>query len=114
MKYDFSKFPVSDDDKQLNDANGNPATYRESLISAIAADYDGDGQPIRGQAKFLRYNLWKKLKAIPKGSNKLVFFTAEEVALMSAAAQVLSIVVSGQVKEFLDSPESEVTEAAAS
>lgn len=101
MHYNLAKFPIGQNDKQLKDENGKDATYRETLMQAISADIDSEGQPIRGQKKFIRYAIWKKLKA----ASGNIFLTAEEVALLTECATLFPVIVAGQVKDYLENPE---------
>lgn len=104
MQYNLSKFPVGENDAQLKDENMNLVTYREILMTCVSSDRQGDGSPVQGPGKFIRYQIWKKLKK----EKQTINLTAEEVALLKDACQVFPVIVMGQVVEFLEAPEKDV------
>lgn len=98
MRYDLTLFPVSTDDEQLKDGSGKEVTFRETLITAITADVDENQQPLKGEDKMIRFELYMKLKRA-KGSVELA---PEEIVLLKRAALNFNIIVAGQVRQFLD------------
>jgi hypothetical protein len=102
MKFDLSKFPVAEDDTQLKDEKGNLANYRTAFMKAFVNDFDENGQPIRGEEKFKRFDMWQKFKkAIAK-----IDLTAEEITFSTKAARdAFPILIAGQCRDFLTKPE---------
>jgi|SRR5882672_6864730 len=101
MKYDITLFPVSDDDKQLMDETGQPVNYRKLLIRICAAEVDGQGQPIRGEAKMQRYEIYSKLKK----ATTSIELDSEETSLLISAALAFPTIVAGQVRDYLNQKE---------
>lgn len=106
MKYDLSKFPVGEDDSQLKDEKGQLADYRMAFMKAFANDFDEAGQPIRGEEKFKRFDMYQKFKS----ATTIIDLAAEEVVLATKAARdAFPILVAGQCRDFLANPEGAVT-----
>jgi hypothetical protein len=102
MLFDLTKFPVSEDDTQLKDEKGKLANYRMAFMKAFANDLDENGQPIRGEEKFIRFDMWQKFKHAPD----LVDLSAEEITKATKAARdAFPILVAGQCRDFLTKPE---------
>lgn len=108
MKFDLSKFPVSDDDTQLKDETGKPATYRTVLMKAAANEVDVEGVPLRGAAKMDRYDLYLRIK---KNKGNFISFSIDDLAALHVGILGFPIVIAGQARDFLVSPETEVVEA---
>lgn len=100
MRFNLTKFPVGDDDANLKDEKGADANFRLCLMKALSADVDGEGQPIKGEDKFKRFDLYMKVKK----SNGTVDLTAEEVVLATNAAKAFPVIVAGQCRDFLAHP----------
>jgi hypothetical protein len=101
MRYDISKFPVNEEDTQLKDEKGKLTTYRDVFIKALASDMDQNGQPVRGEEKFKRYDLYLKVK---KTQAILEDITPAEADYLEQACLVFPSVVAGQVRDFLRNP----------
>lgn len=104
MLFDLDKFPVSEDDTQLKDEKGKLATYRDAFMKAATNDFDTNGQPVRGEEKFKRFDIWQKMKH----ANQLVDLDAKEVTyLTDLARDAFPILIAGQCRDFLKAPEPE-------
>lgn len=102
MRYDLNKFPLGSNDEQLRQPdNVSLATWRETLIMAVTQEEQGS--PVRGKVKFDRYDVYKKLK----GASQYVDLSIDQVKILSDLCDVFPIIVAGQMKEFLESPEGE-------
>lgn len=111
MLFDLTKFPIAEDDTQLKDEKGKLATYRDAFMKAAANDFDTNGQPVRGQEKFKRFDMWHKLK---HARNLIALDAAEVVYLTELARDAFPILVAGQCRDFLKKPEPEVVAASSS
>jgi hypothetical protein len=102
MRFDLTKFPVAEDDTQLRDEKGVPANYRMAFMKAFSNDLDENGQPVRGEEKFKRYDMYTKFRK----ANGSIDLTAEEIVLATKAARdAFPIIVAGQCRDFLAKPE---------
>lgn len=103
MKYDLSKFPVSDDNEQLKDEKGKSAFFRDAFMKAAASDFDANGQPVRGEEKFKRFDMWRKIKH----ADQFVDLDAKEVTYLTELARdAFPVLIAGQCRDFLAKPES--------
>jgi hypothetical protein len=107
MKFDLSKFPVSDDDTQLKDEMGKFATYRTVLMKAAANEFDENGQPLRGSVKMDRYDLYLRIKKL---TSNFIDFSAEDLVALNVGILGFPIVIAGQARDFLKAPLPEVQE----
>jgi hypothetical protein len=103
MKFNLTKFPIGEDDKQLKDENGKNVTFKEVLIKAITSAVDGRGQQVQGEEKFKRFDMYMRLKK----SKGIVELNAEDVVMLTNAAQAFPVIVAGECRDFLAKPESE-------
>ena len=102
MQYDLSQFPVSDDGEQLKNEKGVSVTYRETLMKAIANDMSPDGgTPLPSSTKFPRYDLYTKIR---KNGGDIIDLTVDEVSMLNAAALAFPAIVAGQVRDYLNNP----------
>lgn len=107
MKFDLTKFPIAEDDTQLKDEKGNLANYRMAFMKAFANDLDENGQPVRGEEKFKRFDMWRLFKH----AGNYIELTAEEIVQATKAARdAFPILVAGQCRDFLKKPEPETQE----
>lgn len=107
MKYDLSKFPVSDDNEQLKDEKGSLAFFKTALMKAAANDFDTNGQPVRGEEKFKRFDMWRKIKH----AGQFVELDAKEVTYLTELARdAFPVLIAGQCRDFLAKPENEIVE----
>lgn len=104
MLFDLNKFPIAEDNTQLKDEKGALANYRVAFMKASANDFDTSGQPVRGEEKFKRFDMWFKIKhadqLIELGANEIVYLT-------ELARDAFPILVAGQCRDFLKKPEPE-------
>lgn len=103
MKFDLSKFPVAEDDTQLKDEKGKLANYRDLFIKALTSDIQSNGQPILGEDKFKRYDMYTKIKK----AIAIIDFSAADVVMLTDAALVFPSIVAGQARDFLAKPEAD-------
>jgi len=104
MKFDLTKFPVNEIDEQVKDEKGKLSTFKDAFMKAFTIDFDESGQPIRGEEKFKRFDMWQKFKK----ANGSIELTAEEVVLCTKVARdAFPILIAGQCRDFLTKPESE-------
>lgn len=73
-------------------------TVRQVLIRAVLSDMDDNLQPVKGEEKVKRYNLYRALK---KGTDD-TDFEVEDVALLRKAVLIFPPLVAGQVREALN------------
>jgi len=104
MKFDLTKFPLSDDDTQLKDEKGKLSNYRDVFLKGLAADIDEMGNPIRGEDKFKRFDMYMKFKT----ANGRIDLSAEEVVMLTKVVLVFPTIVAGQSRDFLAKPEPEI------
>jgi hypothetical protein len=105
MKFDLTKFPLAEDDTQLKDEKGNLANYRMAFMKAAATDFDSVGQPVRGEEKFKRFDMWRKIKH----AGSIIELDAGEVVYLTMLARdAYPVIVAGQCRDFLAKPEVEV------
>jgi hypothetical protein len=114
-------------DKQLENPDGSPAvemvregekavekpvTVRYVLMNAMLSQVDGDGQPIKGEEKIKRYDLWIRLKkAVAKGTlvadgkggevDNSTDFDPEDITFLRKAVLMYPTLVVGQIREIL-------------
>lgn len=106
MKFDLTKFPVAEDDTQLKDEKGKLSTYRDVFIKGLVSDIDKDGNPIRGEAKFKRFDMYMKFKK----SAAIIDLSAEDVVMLTDVVLVFPSIVAGQARDFLAKPETMAVE----
>jgi hypothetical protein len=101
VKIDLTKELVDTEDKPLIDSQTKvPMILRNVLVNGLLADIDQSGQPVRGDAKIKRYDLYIKIKL---AENPLaVEITPEESTLLREAVGVFSTLIAGQARAFLD------------
>lgn len=75
-----------------------PVTVRTVLIRAVLSDIDDSLQPVKGEEKVKRYNLYRTIK---KGTDE-TDFEVEDVALLRKAVLIFPPLVAGQVREALN------------
>lgn len=104
MKFDLKLYPVSDDGEQLKDEKGLNANYRQIFLKACAADIDGNGDAIKGEAKFKMFDMWMRVK----NSTDTIELSAEDIVFLTKQCLVFPVIVAGQVRDFLKKPLPEV------
>jgi hypothetical protein len=72
-------------------------TLRAALIRAVLSEHDGDMQPVKGEDKIRRYNLFKVLKKATDDTN----FDPEDIVVMRKAAMIFAPLSAGQVRDLL-------------
>lgn len=102
MKFDLTKFPVAEDDTQVKDEKGVPGNYRTAFMKAFANDFDEAGQPIRGEEKFKRFDMWQKFK---HAGNTIELSAEEIIQATKVARDAFPILIAGQCRDFLTKPE---------
>lgn len=101
MKYNLALFPVAEDGTQLKDEKGNPADFRVTLKKAFTSDADSQGQPIRGEEKFKRWDMWLRIKEAPP----IIELSAEEVVYITHMCRdAFPVLIAGQCRDFLRNP----------
>lgn len=103
MKFDLTKYPVSDDGEQLKDEKDKLSNYRDMFMKALAADLDGNGEQVKGEEKYKRYDMYTRFRK----SISTIELTAEEVVYLSKVILVFPVTVAGQGRDFLAKPEAE-------
>jgi hypothetical protein len=88
---------LNTDDTTAKDEKGADVTLRTALIRAVLSEFDGQMQPLKGEAKLQRYDLYRALK---KGTGD-TDFTPEEVVVMRSAALIYPPLVCGQIRDLL-------------
>lgn len=102
MRFDLTKFPLNEMDEQVKDEKGNLGTYREAFMKAAANDFDGQGQPVRGEEKFKRFDMWRKIKHAGASIN----LEASEITYLTELCRdAFPVLVAGQCRDFLKKPE---------
>jgi hypothetical protein len=78
--------------------NGKEVSCRELLIRALLNDIDGNGNPVRGQDKIKRYDLFLEMRKATDETD----FKAEDISLMKEAVLVFNSLAAGQLRELLE------------
>lgn len=100
MKVDFIKVFEDTEGKPLKETGTDaPITLRATAINGLLADFDQNGQPIRGDAKMKRFEVYMKIKTAPDPT--AVELTPEDVALIREAVGVFSTLIAGQARAAL-------------
>lgn len=97
MRLPLDQVLVNVDDTPATDEKGQPVTLRSALIRAILTDIDGEGAPVKGEAKLRRYDLYR---AIKKASDE-TDFTPEDVVDMRKAILIYPPLTCGQMRDLL-------------
>jgi hypothetical protein len=98
-KVDLSQRILDEDDKPMVDkidGKDVPVILRKALTKALLADIDGDGQPVRGDVKVERYELFLKIKGATAAE-----LTPEDLVLLRKCALVFPTLVAGQIRAML-------------
>lgn len=103
MKIDLSQHFENDDGTPSTepDPKGGPpvtTTLRKALIRICLADIDGDLNPVKGEAKVRRFELYSKIKS-QKGD--IVELTPEEVADLRQWCLIFPTLAVGQIRAML-------------
>jgi hypothetical protein len=101
-KIDLSQPLLDDEDKPMSDkidGKDVPVLLSKALRRALLADVDGEGQPVRGEAKTERYELFLKIKMAPAGEP--LELTPEELVLLRKVTLVYPTLVAGQIRAML-------------
>lgn len=93
-----------DETPTIEKAEGNAdvaVTLRHALKRCLLGDVNGDGQPIKGNEKEARYDLYLKIRE----AGEFVELTPEEQTMLRAAALAFPTLVAGQVRALLSPKE---------
>jgi hypothetical protein len=100
MKVKLNTELVGVDEKPLIDAETKKnLTVRMMLTNAVLADVEQSGNPVRGDSRVKRYELWLKIKGA-KDAEELEL-TPEEATLLRDAVLVFPTLIAGQVRAAL-------------
>jgi hypothetical protein len=97
VKLNLDQIMVNVDDTPALDEKGKEITLRSSLIRAILSEIDGDMQPVKGEDKIKRYNLYKQIKTADTDTD----FSPEDVVVLRKAVLVFPPFTCGQVRDLL-------------
>jgi len=97
MKLPLDLVLVNTDDTPAKDEKGQEVTLRAALIRAVLSEFDGDMQPLKGDAKLVRYSLYKDLK---KGTSD-TDFDPEDVVELRKAVMIYPPLTCGQIRDLL-------------
>jgi hypothetical protein len=101
MFFDITKFPVSENGEQCKGPDQKPIDFRGTFVQALIGDSDANGQPIRGEEKYKRYDMYVKMKKSPA----LAELTAEDVVfLKKVCLDAFPSIIAGQCRDFLSEP----------
>jgi hypothetical protein len=78
--------------------NGKEVACRELLIRALLSEIDGNGNPVRGQDKIKRYDLFLDVRKATNDTD----FAAEEISLLKEAVLIFNALAAGQLRELLE------------
>jgi hypothetical protein len=99
---DLSQALLNEDEspavEPIADGETRAITLGLALRRLMLMDIDHNRQPITGEAKITRYDLYLKLKA----ANGAVDLTPEEIVLLRQAALSFVTLTAGQVRAMLD------------
>jgi hypothetical protein len=98
IKVDLTATIVNELDKPITEGE-TPLTMRVALKRLALADLDGNGNPIKGDSKLPRYELFLKLKKAD--AEDTIELTPEEATLLREGARVYPTVIMGQVRAAL-------------
>lgn len=97
MKLPLDVVLLNTDDTAAKDENGKEVTLRAALIRAVLSEFDGDMQPVRGEAKLQRYDLYRSIKKATHDTD----FTPEDVVMLRKAVLIYPPLTCGQIRELL-------------
>lgn len=97
MKLPLDVVLLNTDDTPAKDESGKEVTLRAALIRAVLAEVDGDMQPVRGEAKLKRYDLYRSIK---KGTVD-TDYSPEDVVEMRKAVLIYPPLTCGQIRDLL-------------
>jgi len=92
------QFLNADDTPAVAADTKKPVDLRWALTQICLNDLDGNGQPLRGEPKIRRYELYRKIKK----AGDVVELTAEDISHLKEGALAFSTLVAGQTREFLE------------
>lgn len=88
----------ADDSPATDAATKKVMDLRWSLTQICLHEIGADGQPLRGEAKVKRYDLYRKIKK----AGEVISLTAEEISLLKDGALAFPTLVAGQTREMLE------------
>lgn len=97
MKLALDQVLLNTDDTPAKDETGKEVTLRAALIRAILSEFDGDMTPLKGEAKLVRYSLYK---AVKKATDK-TDFNPEDVVELRKAVLIYPPLTCGQIRDLL-------------
>ena len=101
MKISLTTVILDEDDLPFQE-KGKPLTASVLFRRACLADVDKTGQPVKGEDKVKRYDLYEKLTAA-KGA-ETVDLDVEDVNLLNECIYVFGILPLGQLRKILKNP----------
>lgn len=72
-------------------------TVKQGLCKSLLMEINGNGQPVLGESKIKRFDLWLKLKL----AEGLVKLESEEITLLKEAVLVFAPLAAGQLTNHL-------------
>jgi len=97
MKLDLNQVLFNTDDTPATDEKGQAVTLRAALIRAILSEFDGDMTPLKGEAKLVRYALYKAVKKATDNTD----FAPEDVVELRKAVLIYPPLTCGQIRDLL-------------
>ena len=97
MKLALDTVLLNTDDTPATDEKGQPVTLRAALIRASLMEIDGDGNPVKGEAKLTRYDLYRAVKKATADTD----FTPEQVVDLRKAVLIFPPLTCGQIRDLL-------------
>jgi hypothetical protein len=102
MYFDLTKFPIAENGEQCKGPEGKPIDYQGVFIQALIGDVDEQGNPIKGEDKYKRYDMYTKIKRTPTPS--MVPLTAEDIVYIKKCCLMFASIIAGQCRDFLSAP----------
>lgn len=97
MKLPLDQVLLNTDDTPAKDETGKEVTLRAALIRAVLAEMDGDMQPVKGEAKLRRYDLYRSVKKATGDTD----FSPEDVVELRKAVLIYPPLTCGQIRDLL-------------
>lgn len=97
MKLPLDAILLNTDDTAAKDEHGKEVTLRAALIRAALSEFDGDMNPLKGEAKLRRYDLYRAVKKGTADSE----FTPEDVVELRKAVLIYPPLTCGQIRDLL-------------
>lgn len=102
MKYELAKTFTNVNDKvyKVSDKeDAEDATFATIATQCLLGDTNGMGQPISGQEKLKRFEVYMKIREAKDG---FVQLKTEEIQILATSAEILNVLLYGKFKYFLD------------